>query len=219
MNRTGVHLRPREINRTRVRLFPYLVPVDLTTPDTPRRVERADAARNRQRILTAAATLFGQRGADNVSMEEVASAAGVGKGTLYRRFPDRAALAVALLDEHERGLQERLIRGEPPLGPGAPPADRLAAFYAAMIDLLDRHLALALAAEVGEARYRTGAYRAWTAHVGVLLRQAGVEDSGGALAEALLAPLAGELYGHLRRRGLTPEDVAKSLTALARRVL
>jgi AcrR family transcriptional regulator len=193
--------------------------VDLAAPGAPGRLERADAARNRQRILGAAETLFGQRGATNVSMEEVARAAGVGKGTLYRRFPDRAALAVALLDEHERDLQERLIRGEPPLGPGAPAADRLAAFYAAMVELLDRHLALALAAEVGEARYRTGAYGAWTAHIGVLLRQAGVEDAGGALADALLAPLAGELYGHLRKRGLTPQAIAGSLTALARRVL
>lgn len=69
-------------------------------------------------------------------MEDLARAAGVGKGTLYRRFPDRASIAVALLDEHERTLQERLLRGPPPLGPGAPPAERLAAFYAAMVDLL-----------------------------------------------------------------------------------
>jgi AcrR family transcriptional regulator len=58
---------------------------------------RADARRNREQIVDAAATLFVERGAD-VPMEEIARGAGVGVGTLYRRFPDREALvrAVAL---------------------------------------------------------------------------------------------------------------------------
>jgi AcrR family transcriptional regulator len=94
-------------------------------PSLERR-ERADAAHNRRRVLAAAEELFASRGARAVTMEDIARAAGVGKGTLYRRFPDRASIAVALLDEHERALQERLLRGPPPLGPGAPPAERLA---------------------------------------------------------------------------------------------
>src|SRR5438874_797892 len=81
--------------------------------------ERADAARNRRKILEAAQALFAERGVDQVSMDDVARAAQVGKGTLYRRFGDRASLAFALLDERERALQEWIIRGEPPLGPGA----------------------------------------------------------------------------------------------------
>src|SRR5215813_4611262 len=116
------------------------------------RPERADAARNRQRILAAAEELFARRGADNVTMEDIAQAAGVGKGTLYRRYPDRASIAVALLNTHERALQERLLRGPPPLGPGAPPAERLAAFYAAMVELLERHVHLALGDETGRRR-------------------------------------------------------------------
>ena len=58
--------------------------------------ERADAARNRARILTAAEELFAERGAATVTMEDIARAAGVGRGTLYRRYPDRAAIATAL---------------------------------------------------------------------------------------------------------------------------
>src|SRR5690348_10128663 len=99
-------------------------------------MERADAARNRARVLDAAARLFAEKGAGDTTMDDIARAAGVGRATLYRRYPDRASIALALLDEHERALQERLIRGEPPLGPGAPPAERLAAFYRAMVDLL-----------------------------------------------------------------------------------
>src|SRR3954453_24235843 len=83
--------------------------------------ERADAARNRRRILAAAARLFEERGVERTSMEAIASEAGVGKGTLFRRFGDRAGLVHALLDERERAFQEALIRGDAPLGPGAPP--------------------------------------------------------------------------------------------------
>src|SRR5881227_2690147 len=114
--------------------------------------ERADAARNRLKILEAARMLFAERGVDNVSMDDVAREACVGKGTLYRRFGDRASLALALLDEHERELQESLLRGEPPLGPGAPAHDRLHAFGEAYLDVLDTHHALIVEAERGVAR-------------------------------------------------------------------
>jgi AcrR family transcriptional regulator len=190
-----------------------------TPPGARRRAERADAARNRERVLAAADRLFAERGATAVSMEDVARAAGVGKGTLYRRYPDRAALAVALLDEHERRLQQQLLSGPPPLGPGAPPHRRLAAFYSAMLALLDRHLELALAAETGAARFRTGAYAFWRAHVRVLLREAQIPDPDDVLAEVLLAPLAGEFVRNLRDRGRPRTQIAAALTELAHRTL
>jgi AcrR family transcriptional regulator len=59
---------------------------------------RADAARNRERILAAADEVFSERGAD-ASLEDVAKRAKVGIGTLYRRFPTRDALLGALCDE------------------------------------------------------------------------------------------------------------------------
>lgn len=185
--------------------------------------ERADAARNRRRVLEAAEELFARHGADRVTMEEIARAAGVGKGTLYRRYPDRAAIAVALLDEHERALQEQLLRGPPPLGPGAPPAERLAAFYAAMVRLLEGHVHLALGAETGRRRFATGAYGFWRAHVRALLAEGGRGQDEGrldALADALLAPLAPELYRYQRQqRGRSVEEITAALTDLARAVL
>jgi AcrR family transcriptional regulator len=193
--------------------------VPLPLVDPPPRPERADAARNRARVLAAAERLFAARGAREVSMEDIAREAGVGKGTLYRRYPDRAALAVALLDEHERRLQERLLGGPPPLGPGAPPAQRLAAFYAAMVELLARHLDLALAAETGAARYRTGAYGFWRAHVHALVVEAGVDDPDDVLAELLLAPLAVDLHQHLTARGADLGALTAALTRLAERML
>jgi AcrR family transcriptional regulator len=124
--------------------------------------ERADAARNRRRILAAAAKLFAAPPAGGVSMDAVARAAGVGRATLYRRYPDVASLALALLDEHERRLQEEILWGDPPLGPGAAPTERLAAFYAAMVALLEEHAPLLMGAEVGRSRFAPGSYHFWS---------------------------------------------------------
>ena len=75
------------------------------------RRERAAAVRNREAILCAAQRLVSERGVEGVTMDEVACAAGVGKGTLFRRFGDRNGLLRALLDERERAFQESFIRG------------------------------------------------------------------------------------------------------------
>ncbi|GLZ41128.1 TetR/AcrR family transcriptional regulator [Actinokineospora sp. NBRC 105648] len=189
--------------------------VNLLDDDAPR--ERADASRNRAKVLAAAEELFATRGAKNVTMDDIAKTAGVGRGTLYRRYPDRASIAVALLDSHERALQEELLRGAPPLGPGARPADRLGAFYAAMVDLLDRHIHLALGVEVGHTRFATGAYGFWRAHVRALV--AHTEDPD-ALVDVLLAPLAPEVFRYQREDlGLSADRITATLRALARQVL
>jgi AcrR family transcriptional regulator len=181
--------------------------------------ERADAARNRQRVLAAAERLFAARDPRTVTMEDIAREAGVGRATLYRRYPDPGTIAAALLDQHERDLQAKLLRGTPPLGPGAPPAERLAAFYTAMVELLDRHLPLALGAETGPARYRTGAYGFWRAHVRVLLTEADIADPE-PLVEPLLAPLAPDVYRYQRdNRGLTAAQIAGGLRRLAHHIL
>ncbi|HEY8472494.1 MAG TPA: helix-turn-helix domain-containing protein [Natronosporangium sp.] len=180
---------------------------------------RADAARNRARVLAAAERLFATADPGKVTMEDIARAAGVGRATLYRRYSSPAAVALALLDEHERRLQERIIRGEPSLGPGAPPGERLAAFYAAMADLLEQHLHLALGAETGSARFRTGAYGFWRLHVRTLLVAAGHAEVD-ATVDLLLAPLAPELYQFQRyQQGLSKDRIVAALAALARRVL
>ena len=179
---------------------------------------RADAARNRRRVLDAAERLFASTDARQVTMEDIARAAGVGRATIYRRFPTPAAVALELLDEHERRLQEAIMRGEPPLGPGAPPAERLAAFFEAMIGLLDDHLHLALGAETGDARFATGAYQFWRAHVLHLLREARVGKPD-AMVDILLAPLAPELYRFQRYKlGIDQQQISAALGRLARRV-
>lgn len=167
--------------------------------ETPRRRERADAARNRARVMAAARRLFAERGLHAVSMSDVAAAAGVAKGTVFHRFGDRAGLALALLDEHERELQERVLRGPPPLGPGAPARERLSAFVGALADVTDEHRELLL--EVDHARpagrYRTGAYRAWAQHTALLVAELRPGADAELLADLILAPLSADLAEHL----------------------
>lgn len=191
---------------------------DLLAAARPAPAERADAARNRAKVLAAAAELFATRDPSAVTMDDIAKAAGVGRGTLYRRYPDTGSVATALLDEHERALQERLLSGPPPLGPGAPPARRLAAFYAAMVELLDTHAHLVLGAETGGARFTTGAYGFWYAHVRSLVTAAGFPEPD-AMVDPLLAPLAAEVYRQQRERGLTPGHIAEALRVIAETVL
>jgi AcrR family transcriptional regulator len=70
----------------------------MSASQVPERPLRVDAERNRRRILAAAADLFAERGVD-VSIDDIAAAAGVGIGTVYRRFPDREALIEALFED------------------------------------------------------------------------------------------------------------------------
>src|SRR5437868_10996873 len=90
--------------------------------------ERGDAARNRALLLDAARRLIAEHGADAVTMDDIAAAAGVGKGTVFRRFGSRAGLMMRLLDADERASQQAFMFGPPPLGPDAPALDRLLAF-------------------------------------------------------------------------------------------
>jgi len=75
----------------------------VTAEPQPTRPLRADAERNRQRILDAAAELFAERGL-GVSLDEVAARAGVGVGTVYRRFANRDELLDAIMEARAKEL-------------------------------------------------------------------------------------------------------------------
>jgi AcrR family transcriptional regulator len=77
----------------------------MTAPAQPERPLRSDAERNRRRILEAADEVFAERGLD-VSLDDIAAAAGVGVGTVYRRFPDKDALIDALFEDKIDGIVE-----------------------------------------------------------------------------------------------------------------
>ncbi len=178
----------------------------------PVRVERADAARNRLAILHAAGELVARRGADGVTMDKVAATAGVGKGTLFRRFGDRCGLLRALLDEHERVFQEQFIRGCAPLGPGAPARERLVAFGERMLEHIEQQGDLLASAENGAPgeRLRHNVYGVYRAHVTALLSEARSGPADGYLADVLLGALAAELVLHQRRvLGMSEDELRR----------
>ena len=185
--------------------------------------ERADARRNRERILCATARLVDRVGINCFSMDDVAAEAGVGKGTLYRRFGDRASLIRALISEPEQEFQESLIRGAPPLGPGAPPAERLHAFGEGVLRFLDGHAIYMSSAEMlgAGARYSHPVYAFYRTHVGLLLRQAiGEQPHTDYLIDALLGPLGAEPFLFQREaRGMSLDEICAGWHALVDAVL
>ncbi|MEA2250024.1 MAG: hypothetical protein QOC78_4079 [Solirubrobacteraceae bacterium] len=163
------------------------------------RPERADAAANRVRILEAAVRVLAERGAEGTSIDAVACEAGVGKGTIFRRFGDRSGLFEALMDEHLRAFQDAFMFGPPPLGPGAPAEDRLAAFLDGLLDLHDAHLELTLALERDRWRAPIGGYLALSVHVESLIGEISPALDAAVTAQLLLNALNVHLVRYLRR--------------------
>lgn len=179
------------------------------------RRERADAARNRAAILRAAEELITEHGLDHVSLELVAQAAGVGKGTVFHRFGNRSGLMRALVLQRVQDLDEAIRTGPPPLGPGAEPAQRLAAFLDALITLATRNIALLAAyehAQQGERQAGT-IYQAWHQHVSSLINAANPQLDAELVAHILLGTMHSDLVQHLLRRGET-ERLRMSLRQL-----
>lgn len=179
--------------------------------------ERADAARNRLRILDAANRIVADRGAETLSLDEVARAAGVGVGTVYRRFGDRAGLLYALIDERERQFQVAFMEGPPPLGPGAPAADRLRAFLHALLDRIEeqRELLVGIEANVPVGWFNQGPHLVRQVHVVGLLTQIRPAGDPHYLTDVLLAALSPSLIQHQREvRGLSADQIKAGLDTL-----
>ncbi|MGH3554618.1 MAG: TetR/AcrR family transcriptional regulator [Mycobacterium sp.] len=181
--------------------------------------ERGDAARNRALLLDAAGRLVAERGAHAVTMDDIAAAAGVGKGTVFRRFGSRAGLMMVLLDEDERASQQAFLFGPPPLGPDAPPLDRLLAFGRDRLCFAHAHHELLSAANRDpQTRYSAPAAVLRT-HVRLLLASAGTTGNLDAQTDALLALLDADYVEHqLRDGGQTLQTLGDAWESLARKL-
>ena len=171
----------------------------------PHRPERADAARNRQQLLATAREMLAEAGPDTLTMDALAERSGLGKGTVFRRFGTRAGIFQALLDESERELQEQVLGGAPPLGPGAPPIERLIAYGRARVAWLVRNRDVARFTLDGR---RPGQFQtpASQLHISVLLRQMELPGVNvGLLAVQLTAALDGPLLLYISAHTLAAD--------------
>lgn len=181
--------------------------------------ERGDAARNRGLLLAAARRLIADRGPDAVTMDDVAAEAGVGKGTLFRRFGSRSGLMLVLLDEDEQAHQQAFLLGPPPLGPDAPPLDRLLAYGRARLQFVDEHRSLLRdAARDPQARHNPP-YTLHRAHIRVLLESAGTTGNLDAQADALLALLDVDCVTYYREvLGVPLDELGDAWESVARKL-
>ncbi|WTW98809.1 TetR/AcrR family transcriptional regulator [Streptomycetaceae bacterium NBC_01309] len=162
------------------------------------RAERADAVRNRELLLGTARELIAEHGVEKVTMDGLAERAGVGKGTVFRRFGTRAGIFRALLDADERHFQEQVLSGPPPLGPGADPVARLVAYGRARIMFLVDHHAVARAALDRNQPVPAGEASMSRLHIRMLLGRADVRvPSLDGLSVQLTAALEGPLLLYL----------------------
>ncbi|MCF3148495.1 TetR/AcrR family transcriptional regulator [Streptomyces platensis] len=197
------------------------------------RKARADALRNRETVLAAADQLFARSASPRgVSMDDIAAAAGVGKGTLFRRFGDRTGLIRAVFEARSEPLRQAVADGPAPLGPAAAPRERVPALLDAVLcfKLDHRHLSLALE-EAGSGSPYQGAHYTWWHGI---LRESlerlwgteGAEGEGAAAtdgdfaAHVLLAATRADLVEQLvGRDGMTREGMRAQLAAFVGRVL
>jgi AcrR family transcriptional regulator len=181
--------------------------------------ERGDAARNRTLLLDAARRLIAERGADAVTTDDIAAAAGVGKGTLFRRFGSRAGLMIVLLDEDEKVQQQAFMFGPPPMGPGAPALDRLLAYGRERLTFVDAHYALMSDANRDPQMRFNEPMMLHHRHIRILLEDAGTTGDLDAQAFALHALLDPD-YVHLQltERGRTLEQLGDAWETVARKL-
>ncbi|MFD3372957.1 MULTISPECIES: TetR/AcrR family transcriptional regulator [unclassified Streptomyces] len=184
---------------------------------------RKDAARNRAAVLAAADTLFTKcESPDDVTMADIATAAGVGKGTLFRAFGDRTGLIRALYATRLEPVRSAVEEGPPPLGPDAPPLDRVPALLDALLcfKLDNRHLALALEATGSDSPYQAEHYERWHSLLRCALEQIPGLTNSGFTAHALLATVRADLVEHLAgQKGVARDEMRKQLASFIAEVL
>jgi AcrR family transcriptional regulator len=182
----------------------------LTTNEPARDLGTATRRARRRRPQPAASAGHGARdhrraGAGQLTMDGLAERAGLGKGSVFRRFGTRAGIFAALLDDDERDFQEQVLAGPPPIGPGAPPLDRLIAYGRARIDFLIGHREIARAALDGRESVPAGSQTPMSReHIRFLLGEMSLDAADlDVLATQLTAALDGPLLLYLSSAILT----------------
>ncbi|MFI1226743.1 MULTISPECIES: TetR family transcriptional regulator [unclassified Streptomyces] len=187
------------------------------------RTPRKDAVRNRAAVLAAADALFARSESPAaITMADVAAAAGVGKATLFRGFGDRTGLIQALFAARLEPIRAAVEDGPPPLGPAAPPHQRVPALLDAVLcfKLDNRHLALALEDTGDDSPYRAEHYERWHRTLSAVLDRIEGFTGSAFAAHALLAATRADLVEHLvTRQGLAREELRADLARYTAQVI
>ncbi|MCF3132321.1 TetR/AcrR family transcriptional regulator [Streptomyces olivochromogenes] len=186
------------------------------------RKPRADAARNREAVLAAADRLFAScERPEQVTMADIATAAGVGKATLFRGFTDRTGLIRALYETRLEPIRHAVMDGPPPLGPDTPAMERVPALLDAVLcfKLDHRHLSLALEGTGSDSPYSAEHYDWWHDTLHRVLEQLPGFKGADFAAHALLAAVRADLVDHLVDRGMSREHLRAELAAYTGRIL
>jgi AcrR family transcriptional regulator len=193
---------------------------------TPRRKERQDALENRRQILEAAKRLFAEQGIDNTSMHEIARAAGVGQGTLYRRFAHKGELCHALLEKDLEEFTERIDAALEGANAPASALSRLNVLITEKIWLTDQHVPLLAAideAASGTRRFMffRSSFHIWLhAKLALLMREAIAKDEVAEMdveftADAILAVTSPMVISHQRQcLGFSLDRITKATLEL-----
>ncbi len=200
---------------------------NISETGTDERHERRDAAANRELLLGTAETLFSERGVEHVNMADIAQAAGVGKGTLYRRFANKGELCLALMDAQLAGFQEAmLLRMRQMAADGEPNMAQLDMFLDALVHFTAVHQPL-LCEVQREGRFASSSHLSlphfWQHMTVSGLLQAAVQAGEispdldiAYIADALLSPLKIDLFRFQREvRQFSLERISAGLRSLA----
>lgn len=169
--------------------------------------ERSDARRNRLAILEATERLLTAADRNTtVTMDDIAAAAGLGKGTLFRRFGDQRSLLQALYDQKAQILSDQIGSEDSPLGPRASPGDRVAAILSAVAHFKLENLSLVRALEASSHAETVLFESTWYKEIQVLL--ANQLEAGGAvdpswLSQVLLGSVRADLLDFLSEQDPT----------------
>jgi AcrR family transcriptional regulator len=192
-----------------------------------RKAERRDARANRQRLQEVAKALFAEQGVAGTTMKQLAEAAAVGKGTLYRHFPDKGELCRGLIREDLAAFQARVgaLLADRRATPSA--LARLEILISERIRLTETHLPLFAAIEAASAggpQQGKGArspFGAWThAQIVRLLGEAMAQGETASLdaafvADAILATLSPAHFSYQRQEcGYSIERIAAGMRRL-----
>lgn len=206
-----------------------LISLDVAGGDSEKR-ERRDSVANHQHILDVAQTLFREHDPASINMSDIVQAAGIGRGTLYRHFSNKADLCFALMDTRLAQFQDEVLeqlRGLTAVS--ASPLDKLDTFLEQWVLFTEREIRLLIEIQKNNPDYfaesssSSPLFWAWATVNGLLetavsQRLLPANTDTDYLSDALLAPLNARLYDQQRSKGFSPKRISDGIRFILRQL-